>query len=475
MAVSFRHGSNGAYKSAYAVWFEIVPALRSGRLVITNVEGLKSLEGIEKALGEKFPESARLIRIFSRSEEGVHLWQNWFSWAPIGALLIIDECQDLFTADVGFKREKALYKPVEQFLQYLPSDFSELFYSRWLPVPEEARNNDGEEDDTGRTQYDESGRLLYPYNFYGAFMRHRKYQWDIILLTPDWTSIPTWLRGCAQSAFSHASKDSFLSRRRPRIYHHSPQSSKSQPSTKQDFASCTNVKIPIDVFALYKSTGTGGFNESKADLTVLRSPKFLLSLLIGVGSLGYFMVKGYEVYFRSDNDKAAQVVAVDNDGSGSSSGTQNAGNNLSSTQANNSSGGSVASVRASGQGGVSDSGGFYSGVNPFSHVFPDFNDAKAVYITYRQKFIVDGVESVTYGVRLDIADVSYYLRSEMLNKYGYRFLPIDDCLVKVVYHTESSMLTCPPYSSDVPIMLDNSATLVNRQADVQKSVDLFNL
>ncbi|MCE9832389.1 hypothetical protein LZ675_19485, partial [Vibrio diabolicus] len=28
MAVIFRHGSNGSYKSAYATWFEILPALR---------------------------------------------------------------------------------------------------------------------------------------------------------------------------------------------------------------------------------------------------------------------------------------------------------------------------------------------------------------------------------------------------------------------------------------------------------------
>lgn len=38
MAVYFRHGSNGAYKTAYAVWFEILPALRQGRIVVTNIE-----------------------------------------------------------------------------------------------------------------------------------------------------------------------------------------------------------------------------------------------------------------------------------------------------------------------------------------------------------------------------------------------------------------------------------------------------
>ncbi|WP_411673631.1 zonular occludens toxin domain-containing protein [Vibrio campbellii] len=41
MAVIFRHGSNGSYKSAYATWFEILPALREGRLVVTNIEGLR--------------------------------------------------------------------------------------------------------------------------------------------------------------------------------------------------------------------------------------------------------------------------------------------------------------------------------------------------------------------------------------------------------------------------------------------------
>ncbi|HHC7274589.1 TPA: zonular occludens toxin domain-containing protein, partial [Vibrio campbellii] len=55
MAVIFRHGSNGSYKSAYATWFEILPALREGRLVVTNIEGLRPKESIEKILGETFP------------------------------------------------------------------------------------------------------------------------------------------------------------------------------------------------------------------------------------------------------------------------------------------------------------------------------------------------------------------------------------------------------------------------------------
>ena len=45
------------------MWFEIVPALRQGRVVVSNLQGLKSLDEIQHLLGEVFPESTRLLRI----------------------------------------------------------------------------------------------------------------------------------------------------------------------------------------------------------------------------------------------------------------------------------------------------------------------------------------------------------------------------------------------------------------------------
>ncbi|MZI93245.1 zonular occludens toxin [Vibrio sp. CAIM 722] len=472
MAVSFRHGSNGSYKSAYAVWFEIVPALREGRIVVTNVEGLKSLSGIEKALGEKFPSSTRLIRIFSRSEEGVRLWQNWFCWMPTGAFVVIDECQDLFTTDVGFKREKAVYHPVEEFKDDLPADFLELFYSRWLPVPEDARHIDGEEDDTGRTQYDEHGRLVYPYNFYGAFMRHRKYQWDIVLLTPDWTSIPTWMRGCAQEAYSHRSTDTFFRKRRPRIFNHKPQSSKSQPSTKADFASCTSKKIPLDVFALYKSTGTGGFNESKADLTMLKSPKFLVAMLIALLSMGYFLWSMYHVFFSDTVDSNQASVA-------SASGASHHSNVVekldSKYSADTSSGRkNSSSVVDSGRRNESDhTPDNVDTINPFKEAFPIFNSAKHVYLTGELKTVGKKFSYTKFVFRIDMPDGSYYVRSHALAKYGYYFEYIDDCLVSVKYGKRRVMVMCAPYSNQLPV--SNDKALDDRKKEVHKSVDLFSL
>ncbi len=61
------------------------------------------------------------------------LWQNWFNWMPLGAFVVIDECQDLYCPEAGFKREKFLQRPFSDFVDYLPKDFADLFYSRWLP------------------------------------------------------------------------------------------------------------------------------------------------------------------------------------------------------------------------------------------------------------------------------------------------------------------------------------------------------
>ncbi|HDY7617527.1 TPA: zonular occludens toxin [Vibrio vulnificus] len=443
MAVYFRHGSNGSYKSAYATWFELVPALRAGRLVVTNIEGLKPLEEIENTLGEKFPPTAKLIRIFTRSEEGVLLWQNWFNWMPIGALIIIDECQDLYSPDVGFKREKAIARPLSDFLPLLPENFSGLFHSRWIPCDPE-NMDDGDTDDTNRTQYDEHGRLLYPFNFYGAFMRHRKYQWDIIMLTPDWTSIPTWLRGCAQEAYSHRSTDTFFRKRRPRIFNHSPKSTKTDPTTKKDEQYVTSKKIPIDVFALYKSTGTGDFNESKSDISIFKSPRFILTMLIAVLAIGN-TVRNF-VNASSDSDLDSNQATVSQPAAIEAA-TDTV---LSSSQPSSAS----AQARSANSRGLDNRNDHLQGVeppvsddvNPFFETFTMFNGADAVYLTaisnkYSKRL---GLRS-DFTFRIDKGQDSFYIRSYVLEAYGYVFTQLDECLIQIQSKTTTRLLTCPPY------------------------------
>ena len=53
MATKVFHGAPGSYKSSTAMWFEVVPALRSGRVVVTNLQGIKNLEDIQRELKEE--------------------------------------------------------------------------------------------------------------------------------------------------------------------------------------------------------------------------------------------------------------------------------------------------------------------------------------------------------------------------------------------------------------------------------------
>ncbi|WCP70330.1 zonular occludens toxin domain-containing protein (plasmid) [Vibrio tubiashii] len=466
MAVYFRHGSNGAYKSAYAVWFEILPALRNGRLVVTNIEGLKPLDKIEKLLGEKFPPGARLIRVFSRKLTGIELWQNWFSWMPIGALVVIDECQDIFTVDAGFKKEKTHKRPIEEFLPNLPDDFADLFHSRWTKV-DESTLDEGDIDDTGETQLDEQGRLLYPDHFYGAFMRHRKYQWDIVMLTPDWTSIPTWLRGCAQEAYSHRSTDTWFRKRKPRIYNHSTKATKTAPSTREDMASTTSKKIPVEVFALYKSTGTGKFNESKSDVTMLKSPKFILAMLIGIGAVFKFVWDAYALFY-SDTENPTQETAQVTESNSNNTTTidsQNLDANTSTTQSGHGVGSGGDSHQNSAQVAI-------DAVNPFYRHFPIFNQARSVYLTSVVRERIEGDITLTnYRFRIDKDDGEYYVSSPVLIGYGYEFLELDECLIQVKLGDTTKMLTCPPRQGlDKP----DDFTIPDRTQEL-KQVDIFNL
>ncbi|GAA4892627.1 zonular occludens toxin domain-containing protein [Ferrimonas pelagia] len=302
MAISFRYGPAGSYKSAAAIWFDLLPALKAGRLCYTNVEGMQPLHIIEKRLNTRFPESTKLVRISSRNSEGIELWRNWYNWLPIGAFVLLDEAQDIFGAATGFKMVSYPAKPVENFLHHLPPDHKTLFYSRWVPVES---IDDGELDDTGRTQFDDNGRLLYPFDFNGACMRHRKYNWDLVMCTPDFKQIPSEVKGVAEIAKQHRSKDSFsLTRRKPRIFEHHPTKTVSDPA-KGDFT--YRQKVPLDVHLLYSSTGTGQVTKSGAQTSILSSPRVVLSLVGGVAAIAYFV--WFLIGVFTDDKKPATAVA----------------------------------------------------------------------------------------------------------------------------------------------------------------------
>lgn len=288
MAIVIEHGHNGSYKSSSVIWFRLLPALRSGLLVVTNVAGMWPLHKIEEFLGEKFPDTAKLFRVSSQDPKYQELWRRWHHWMPIGAFVFIDECQDIYDRDVFKGQEEYNLKPIDTYSEVLPADFIQLFKDTLASYkPEKLEECDM--DDTGRVVFDERGQIMYPTSPKESFMRHRHYNWDVVFATPDITSIPRPVRACCEVAFSYSSKDSFfLSKRKPRIYEHNPLDN-GIPTTK---SVTFKRRVPLAVHMLYKSTQTGSVTKSGQSTGPLSSFKIRL-VLFGLMPL----LLAYWVYF----------------------------------------------------------------------------------------------------------------------------------------------------------------------------------
>ncbi|WP_421320353.1 zonular occludens toxin domain-containing protein [Aeromonas veronii] len=292
MAVVIRHGPNGSYKSASAVWYDLLPALRQGRICITNLEGCYPLEDIEKRLGEKFPDSTRLYRINIIHDDALRLWRRWFHWAPVGSFLLMDEVQDIYP-DKSWKESDLDYQPIETYKDQLPPGLIEDYYAALDACkPEQFESCDY--DDTGSLLFDDNGRIVYPKTLNGAFKRHRKFNWDIVCVTPDINDISPMVRGCAELAKAQSNKDSFfLYRRKPRIYEHNPR----QNGVPTANSPVYREKVPLAAFLLYKSTQTGKHTKSGQSKGPFSSPLFYFYAFL------MLVFSGFAIYNYSEADK----------------------------------------------------------------------------------------------------------------------------------------------------------------------------
>lgn len=275
MAVVIRHGPNGSYKSASAVWYDLLPALRQGRICITNLEGCYPLEEIAKRLGESFPDTTRLYRINILHDDALRLWRRWFHWAPIGSFILMDEVQDIYP-DKSWKESDLDYQPIETYQDQLPPGLLEDYYAAIEACKPDAYDS-CDYDDTGALLFDSKGRIVYPRTLNGAFKRHRKFNWDIVCVTPDINDISPMVRGCAELAKAQSNKDSlFIYKRKPRIYEHNPRSN-GVPSPNSPVY---REKVPLAAFLLYKSTQTGKQTKSGQSKGPFSSPVFYFYALI---------------------------------------------------------------------------------------------------------------------------------------------------------------------------------------------------
>ena len=279
--ILIRHGANGSYKSACIVWFHIIKALKEGRIVVTNMEGMYPLEHIQKSLGITFPDSAKLVRIGSLTIKKKELWQNWFSWMPLGVVVVIDEVQSIYPGK--FKGGLKL-RPFSDFEEELPDSLKKL-YEQQRSLIKAVDFDEGDTDDTGELRFNEDGSIIRADTLEDSFERHRKYNWDIIFGTPDIKQIASNVRACAEMAYSHRSRDTFIfTIRRPRIFEHSPTTNGTTVKKEQSFS----LYVPVAVHLCYKSTQTGHVTKSGEGSNPLKSPVLLLIIGVIICALYFF-------------------------------------------------------------------------------------------------------------------------------------------------------------------------------------------
>ena len=243
MSIKIHHGPNGAFKTSGAIQDDVIPAIQQGRFIISNVRGLT----IDTVLAQfpNAPESLQVINIDTDTSDGLKAARNWFTWAPIGAFLLFDEAQKVFPK--GWTD-----RDLKQF------DFE------GGPDAAQVANR--------------------PADWLDAWTRHRHWNWDVILTTPNIRYLRDDIRFTSEMAYHHFNKAAILGRFGRGKYKETAHSAQDNKPDDQSFRA--SKRIQQRTFKLYSSTATGVTTDTIAGFNILLSPKVLILGGFAVFALG---------------------------------------------------------------------------------------------------------------------------------------------------------------------------------------------
>lgn len=278
MPIKIHHGPPGSYKTSGALQDDFLESVFSGRVLVTNVRGLDDVGKIRAVLNREFkkriiPDSFKIINVDHNTVEGAKKWSVWFHWVPIGAFLIVDEAQDVWKDEW---RDTAL------------KDFD-------YPGGPDRALTDGR-----------------PKTFKDSFQRHRHFNWDMTLTTPDIASIRKDIRGISEMAYFHKNLATIGVNGRYLEASHLANRS----ATESNFINVQPRRIKKYVFELYESTSTGDISDSKTGIPFWRTGHFigLMALLIFVWSFVASM--GLPTFWKkkeSEKEKKIEVFESNNE------------------------------------------------------------------------------------------------------------------------------------------------------------------
>lgn len=271
MAIKIHHGPNGAYKTSGAIQDDAVPAILAGRVIITNIRGF-TLDNVLQEFPDA-PKSLDVINLSMESNEDLAKMRRWFMWAPRGAFLIFDETQILFPKS------------------WRDKDLDQFDFPGGLEAAKQADR---------------------PTGWLDAWTRHRHWNWDIVLTTPNIRYIRDEIRLTCEKAYLHANLGllgpavKMLMRSDYKEAMHDAQ--ENRPGT--DGTIVEFKKIKPSTFRLYQSTATGVVTDTSAGKNLLLSPKVLGLLVFIAAAVTYVATSdGARIFTCGINCKPGETAA----------------------------------------------------------------------------------------------------------------------------------------------------------------------
>jgi zona occludens toxin len=289
MSIKIRWGGNGAYKSSGCVQDDLIPFLRgrdkdykNGRLVITNIRGFT----LEKVLAvyPDLPPGSDILNLNMEEPGTMELLRFVLFWAPIGSLVAFDETQLIFLRQWTNRQIEKMYG--EEGAVYLPEIVQEY-----------------------RERYNEGVNRDYPTGWLDSWTRHRHWNFDVVLTTPNISFIHSDIRGTSEVAYRHANMAVLGIKGRYKEAVHDAQSNRPAPD-----AIAQIKKIQPKTFKCYDSTSSGIVQDTKAGTNILKSGKLLLALAFCSSAFVYAFSSGglgvfADTHITSPNEAISEMAS----------------------------------------------------------------------------------------------------------------------------------------------------------------------
>jgi len=278
LSVKIHHGPPGAYKTSGAVADDFIPAVKSGRTVITNVRGLTSKKRIVEVLKkhtdlkDEAAKKFQIINLDTSLEANRDKMRSFFHWAPKGAFFLIDEINTIY-----------------------PKQWRENNLQRY--------------DFPGGV--DGARKKKRPANITEAFEMHRHQNWDFSITTPSIIKVHEVVKSIAEVSYLHQNKATIgLKGSYWEIMHYADNTGRSD----KDQLIHASKKIKKWVFDLYESTATGEVSDTIAGRNVFLQPKVLAVALFIVAFFIYTAKTIYgfgEKYHPKENQNVVNGTESD--------------------------------------------------------------------------------------------------------------------------------------------------------------------